>query len=140
MGIYGPIPNRSDQRVRRNIGDPIDKVTAIGKVKVPDLFIGDAHPLVKDVYESLKNSAQTQYYEESDWQYARLTLFFLNQQLWAGRPSAQMLATLSGMLSNLLMTEGDRRRVRIEIERQTRGPQATVTSISDIYRQRLEKP
>lgn len=137
MAVTGPIPHRSDQRVRRNLYEPVDKVTAIGKVKIPDLGISDCHPLVTAIYGSLKNSAQRKWMEPSDWEYARLTLFFLNQQLWAGRPSAQMLATLGTMLSNLLMTEGDRRRVRIEVDRVAPGKEATVTPISDVYRQRL---
>jgi len=134
----GPIPNRSDQRVRRNLPDvPIEKVTAIGRVEIPPLGIPDAHPLIVDLYESLKKSAQNKYYEPSDWQYARLTLHFVNKLVWSGKPSAQMLASVNSMLTSLLMTEGDRRRVRIEVERQQSGGDDTVVQIADLFRQRL---
>ena len=58
-GYTGPIPNRSDQRVRRNEPDtPIEKVTAIGPVPVPPLGIPDAHPFVTELYDAMKKSAQ----------------------------------------------------------------------------------
>lgn len=141
MGTRGPIPSRDDQRVRRNKPEvPTDTVTAIGAVPVPDLNLGDKlHPLVTDIYESLRNSAQAKYYEPSDWQYARLVMWELNTHLMNSRPSAVYLASINTMLSNLLMTEGDRRRVRIEIERQPTGPTATVTSIADVYKERLNQ-
>jgi len=101
------------------------------------LGIPDAHPLIVDLYESLKKSAQKKYYEPSDWQYARLTLHFVNKLVWSGKPSAQMLASVNSMLTSLLMTEGDRRRVRIEVERQQSGGDDTVVQVADLFRQRL---
>lgn len=140
MGQHGPIPNRSDQRVRRNTPDsPVDTITAIGPVSIPPLGIPDCHPLVSDLYESMKKSAQTRYYEESDWAYARVTLHFLNKLVWSSKPSSQMLASINSMLTSLLLTEGDRRRVRIEVERQLSGSDATVTPISELFRKRLEQ-
>lgn len=125
IGIPGPTPNRSDQRVRRNKPKvPIQKVTAIGVIPIPDLCITDdlgVHPLVNDLFQSLKDSAQSKYYEPSDWHYARLALHFVNRLLWSSRPSSEMLATVNSMLTSLLMTEGDRRRVRLEIERKPPG-------------------
>jgi hypothetical protein len=137
LGQTGPIPARSDQKVRRNKPDiEIEKVTAIGAVKIPELGIPRAHQLVVDIYDSLRISAQSRYYEPSDWQFARLTLHLVNKLLRAQRPSAQMVASINQMLSVLLMTEGDRRRVRMEIERNPEGG-ADVIQIADLYRQRL---
>lgn len=138
MGVHGPIPNRSDQRVRRNIGDPIDKVTTIGPVEIPDLDLGgEVHPMVTDLYESLKQSAQRKFYEPSDWQFARVTLHFLNGLLLSSRPSSQMLASVNTMLTSLLVSEGDRRRVRVEVERQATGDDGQVMQVADLFRQRL---
>lgn len=138
----GPIPLRSDERVRRNKdGTEIETVTAFGYVEKPELGIPNIHPLVRDAYESLKTSAQVRFYENSDWQYARITMYMLNEMLWQNRLSAQLLAAVNMMLSNLLMTEGDRRRLRIEIQRKENNPGTTgsVTSITDVYRERLNQ-
>src|SRR5690349_12382758 len=82
-GLSGPVPARSDQRVRRNEPEiPIDKIPAIGPVDVPELDLGGwVHPLVSDLYEAMKNSAQSKYFEPSDWAYARLTLYVVNDML-----------------------------------------------------------
>jgi len=140
VGFTGPIPKRSEERIRRNAADvEIDKVTAIGPVAIPPLGIPDAHPFVTEIYESMKKSAQKKYYEPTDWAYAKTTLHFLNKLLWSPKPSAQMLAAVNTMLTSLLLTEGDRRRVRIEVERKANQGDAAVVQISDIYRQRLEE-
>lgn len=137
MGDRGPVPARSDQKVRRNLPDtPIATITAIGPVEIPDLGIPNAHPMVRDLYESMKTSAQKVYYEPSDWQYARITLHFVNRLLKSTKPSAQMLASVNQMLTSLLLTEGDRRRVRIEVERQQ--AEGVVIDVADMFRQQLQ--
>ena len=133
----GPIPNRSDQRVRRNIGDPIEKVTAIGAVEIPELNLGEVHPLVTELYEAMTRSAQRKFFEPSDWAYTKVTLHFLNGLPNSSRPSSQMLASVNQMLSALLVSEGERRRVRIEVERGSTTETGDVLQISDLFKQRL---
>ncbi len=137
MGDRGPIPNRSDQRVRRNKPEegPIDKITAIGTVEVPVLGITNPHPIVKDLYESMKTSAQARFYEPSDWQYARLTFHFVNKLLRQQKPSAMLLSSVNQMLTSLLLTEGDRRRVRIEVERQQAD--GVVIDVAEMFRKQM---
>lgn len=138
MGTRGPIPNRSDQRVRRNKPEtPIEKVVSIGNVAIPPLDLPNPHPLVRDLYESLHLSGQSKFYEPSDWQYARIALHFADQLLKSSRPSAQLLVTVNQMLSSLLVSEGDRRRVRLEVERNQSGEDAQVLQVADLFRQRL---
>jgi hypothetical protein len=138
MGSPGPIPARSDQRVRRNKPDvPIDKVTVIGGVSVPDLGLLDPHPLVVDFYLSLADSAQCRYYEPSDWQMARFCFHFCDVLLKSGRPSSQLLAAVNSMLTDLLVTEGARRRVRLEVERASQATGGDVLQVADLFRQRL---
>jgi hypothetical protein len=116
----------------------IEKVTAIGIVEIPPLNIPDAHPFVTEIYESMKKSAQKKYYEPTDWAYAKTTLHFLNKLLWNPKPSAQMLASVNSMLTALLLTEGDRRRVRIEVERTAQPTKdAQVVSIADRFAEML---
>lgn len=138
MGVRGPVPNRSDQLVRRNKPEvPVEKLAVIGPVKVPPLDFVDPHPLVWDLYQSLRDSAQSKYYEPSDWQYARLCLHFADQLLKSSRPSAQLLVTVNQMLSSLLVSEGDRRRVRLEVERNQESGGGEVLQVADLFRQRL---
>lgn len=136
----GPVPNRSDQRVRRNKPEvPVTKVTAIGNVPIPELDLPEVtHPMVSDMYESLRHSAQARFYEPSDWQHARFTLYFVNELLWQSKPSAMLLSSVNQMMTALLMTEGDRRRVRLEVERtQTDTGGAKVMSVADRFKQQL---
>lgn len=138
----GPIPKRSDEKVRRNLPDvPVDKVTVIGVVPIPELDLGVfVHPLIADLYESLKTSGQAKYYEPSDWATARLAMYLANEMLTTtgGKPISSMKITaVNQMLSTLLMTEGDRRRVRLEVERNPSGGDNPVTPMSDLYRRRL---
>ena len=132
----GPVPKRSDERIRRNKVD-IEKVTAIGVVPVPELGLVDPHPMVSDMYRSLRQSAQSRYFEPSDWEFARFTMVFMDNLLKQGRPSSLMLQQVNAMLSSLLVTEGDRRRVRMEIERNKQG--GDVIDVAEMFRQRLAR-
>ncbi|EKF22992.1 hypothetical protein C731_2995 [Mycolicibacterium hassiacum DSM 44199] len=121
----------------------------IGPVEIPDLgdvsHLGETHPLIEEMYESIKKSAAVKYYEPTDWQFARLALYTLNQELIAaqhqGKPiGAMKLTAINQMLSALLLTEGDRRRVRLEIERAPADPTGgKVVDVTDVLKQRLAK-
>lgn len=143
MAATGPIPKRDDERVRRNTPEvPTTTVTAIGAVAIPELDLErlgctEVHPLVVDIYDGLKESAQRRFFEPSDWQHARLTMYVLNDMLVTDGIGAMKLQAINGMLSDLLVTEGDRRRVRMEIDRKPSTQTASVTSIADHYRQQL---
>lgn len=148
MGQRGPIPKRDDERIRRNIPEhPTVTVRAIGAVDIPELgdisFMGEIHPLVTDMYQSMKDSACVKFFEATDWAYARLALHTLNAELVSaqqqGRPIGAMKTTaINQMLSALLLTEGDRRRARLEIERsQTADGGGKVLDVTDMLKQRL---
>jgi len=132
----GPVPKRSDQRIRRNKPDvPIDKVTAIGPVEVPQLGLVDPHPIISQLWSGMVASAQARYFEPTDWAFARLTLHFADAQVKSGRPNGQVLATVHSMLSDLLVTEGSRRKVRVEVERE--AVKDNVVDIAQLFRERL---
>ena len=136
MGVRGPVPKRSDERVRRNKPDvAVEKVSAIGAVVVPELGFEDPHSLTVDLYRSLGESAQARYYEPSDYQVARAILHFLDLEFKKGRPSAQMVATVFSQLTDLLVSEGARRRVRLEVERESLG--GDVVDVADLFKARL---
>lgn len=147
-GTRGPIGKRDEERVRRNTPEnPTDTVQMIGTVAIPEMgdlsHDGRTHPLIIDMYESIKQSAAVKYYEPTDWQFARLTLYTLNQELIAaedhGKPvGAMKLTAINQMLSALLLTEGDRRRVRLEIERApVDNAGGKVLDVTDALKQRL---
>ena len=134
----GPVPKRSEERIRRNIDPiPIDKIQAYGYVSQPPLGIENAHPLVVDFYRSLGESAQNKYYEPSDWQYARIVCDYLNRELQFGKRSAQMLANIQAMMNDLLVTEASRRRVRMEVERLS-DHGGSVVDVAALFKQRAQ--
>lgn len=112
----GPVPKRSTQRRRRNKVD-IDTVRLDDVVEVPPLMLEDCPQIVTDFYDSLRRSGQARYYEPSDWQRARLMCWHLAYMLRANKPSSVMYTALQKDMEALLVSEGDRRRVRMEVER-----------------------
>jgi hypothetical protein len=141
-GTRGPVPKRSTERRRRNKDSSVEKVaiTGLGPVPVPDPD-PKWHPIAVDWYRSLAESGQSKFYEPSDWQYARILAEMLTRLMKQGQKVSSMLlsAVQSGM-ADLLTTEADRRRVRMEIERElddgAAGDQAGV-AVMDDYRKRL---
>lgn len=111
-----PTPKRASERRRAN-SPKADTVPMSGGVEVPELGLDHPHPLVVDLYESLKTSGQAQWYEPSDWVRARITCELLSRQLWAGRVSSTMYQAIQTDLASLMTCEGDRRRLRMEIDR-----------------------
>ena len=84
----------------------------------------------------MADSAQSEWYEPSDWEYARFTLHFADQLLKTNRPSAQMFQGITSALSDLLISEGARRRLRMEIERDQ--AKTDIIDISAMFRERIE--
>lgn len=115
--MRGPVPKRSDQRRRRNKPE-VEITTAPGAavVEVPPAD-PDWHPIAVRWYASLAQSGQSRFYEPSDWAVALYVAEGMSRSLLASRLSANLFAAVVSASSNLLVTEGDRRRLRIELER-----------------------
>lgn len=131
----GPVPNRSDQRRRRNKVDidraPVDTGAVYGP-EPPDWLQG----LALNWYESLRTSGQAIYYTDSDW--ASALIIAKAVERFESRPSAHMLTAILSGFGSLAATEGDRRRLRIELERtQGSGEGASDVSWIDDARARL---
>lgn len=134
MGERGPVPKRSDQRRRRNK----PKSTKPAKPKAakptkPPKPDKDWHPVAKRFFDSLAASGQSEFYEASDWAMAYVLAESMSRDLEeqvvavpekTGEPvyakvpmkGASLSAYLKGMAA-LLVSEGDRRRAEIELER-----------------------
>lgn len=152
-GAGGPVPKRSDQRRRRNKQPEPDRAPAREAV-VPEP--GEKwHPIAVSWFESLKVSGQSVFYEQSDWATAYLLAESISRDLKpqvvgvndeTGEPvlatipmkGASLAAYLKAM-SVLLVTEGDRRRAGVELERPTvdEPEQPATVSALDDYRRRL---
>lgn len=136
MGTRGPVPKRSEERIRRNKPEvEVTKVEAAGTVPQPDLGFADPHPMIVEFWESLAVSAQAQFYEPSDWAFAKFTLHFADTLLKSSRPSAQLLQGVNSALGDLLVSEGARRRVRMEVERNK--AKADVVDLAEMFKERL---
>lgn len=134
----GPVPKRSEDRIRRNKPEyEITKIEAEGTVDQPDLGFDDPHPITVELWESMAQSAQSEYYEPTDWAYAKFVLHHADQLLKNSRPSAQMFQGITSSFGDLLMSEGARRRVAMEIERNKAT--AKVIDISAEFRERMEQ-
>lgn len=138
-GSGGPVPKRSSQRRRRNRTKKPDRPKApAGKVKAPKAH-KNWHPTARAWYDSLAKSGQSEFYEPSDWQAAYVLAGELSAYLKNPRRSAMMFAQIWSGMSELLTTEGARRRVKIEVDREpagaTQDEKSEVASL-DAYRQR----
>jgi len=143
--MSGPVPNRSEDlaRPRERKGKDIVPVTKgeLRKVRIP---AADSkwHPIAKRLYNSLKVSGQADFYQQSDWalawsicedlsvykqpRYDRIT----GEEYF--KRSGQMLQTIYTAMERLLVTEGDRRRVRIELSApEPEAESAAVLAIAD---------
>ncbi|GAA0654840.1 hypothetical protein GCM10009548_21460 [Streptomyces malaysiensis subsp. malaysiensis] len=134
----GPVPKRSDQRRRRNKSDGPAVVKAQTGT-VPDMPPADEswHPIAARWYTSLGESGQSQFYEPSDWAMAVYLAEAMSRNLKSGRFSAQLLQTVLSGMTDLLTSEGARRRARIELERGTSeadAQEAARMTLMDSYR------
>jgi hypothetical protein len=136
--VPGPIPNREADlaRPRERQGGNIQPVTKgeLKPVTVPDAD-PSWHPIATRLYESLRSSGQAGFYQNSDWAFAMSVCDDLSHYKKSLKRSGQMLQTIYAALERLLVTEGDRRRVRIELhEPEDDSEPAAVLAIADYKR------
>lgn len=135
----GPIPNRSDQRRRVNKPTvPISKSPGAHTVSIPP---ADKrwHPIASRWYKSLIQSGQSAYYEPSDWAQALYIAEAMSRNLANARFSAQLFMAVLNGSTELMTTEGARRRLRLELQRGNvvdEDEDASVSALSE-YRKKL---
>jgi hypothetical protein len=150
----GPAPKRSEERVRRNEPEVVTQKINVAELIQREITIPAPeptwHPIARMIYDSLAESAQCVYYEPTDWAICYLMTDQLSQHLRpqviaydqenskivrAIRPmKGTDLAAFTKLWTNLLMTEVDRRRGGIEVERaiqlaDLQADDATVTRV-----------
>jgi len=136
----GPIPKRSDQRRRTNrppAGQELRTTVVDGEVRVPPAS-RTWHPIARDWYRSLKLSGQSRYYEPSDWAQARLVAEAMTRMLAEPEFKASSLQAVMAGMTELLTSEGARRRARLEIQRESeQQPERAALAIVAEYDRRL---
>lgn len=146
-GTRGPVPKRTDQRRRDPKGTWADgsgvtKARASRKVRRPPVH-RSWHPIAKRWYTSLSTSGQVVFYEPSDWAQAYFVAEAMSRLLQTSKLSAQMFAAVDSATVRLMTTEADRRRLRIELEREkdasttAAGEKAASVAVLDEYRDQL---
>jgi hypothetical protein len=153
VGTRGPIPKRVDERLGHETKAELAAVTkapAARKVPVPAAD-PEWHPVALRWYRSLKRSGQARFYEPSDWSAAYLVAESMSRDLgeqflgFRGTGEGTQVAhhgtvPLKGAnlgaylkaFAVLGVTEGDRRRMQIELQRQQPAEQdGTVVQLDD---------
>lgn len=146
----GPVPNRSEDlnRPRARKGGNQQEVTkGVARPTTIPNADPDWHPIAKMLWESLATSGQSDFYQNSDWAIAfsicddlsfyKKPLTDRNGEEYHKR-SGQMLQTIMSSLERLLVTEADRRRVRIELDEPVEEADSASVVAIEQYRQGLE--
>lgn len=140
----GPVPKRSSQRRRRNKEGGEVTTLAVSNPSVEQPPADPSWPaIVTEWYTSLAESAQAHYYEPSDWRHAVLVAEIMAQEFNAlyetGKPlRAMQLQVIFAEMTNLMTTEGARRRLRLEVERakaEDAKEEAAVVSMMEKYKE-----
>ena len=143
MGSRGPIPKRTGQGHRTTVARKAKTVQTVRvgggrevQIPAPD---PEWHPIATMIWEAAAESGEAVFYEPSDWAVLYSVCDDVSHYKSRKQRSGQMLASINTMLTSLLLTEGDRRRVQIELERQP-VEEATesegVTSMREFLRSR----
>lgn len=118
----GPVPYRSEELSRERDANRGDRPTltkgTMRPVKIPPPD-SEWHPTAKRLYQSLRESGQSDFFQNSDWAFAwslcEDVSVMKKQQVYSGKLHAESLKGIYSALSNLMFTEADRRRMRIEL-------------------------
>lgn len=119
----GPVPKRSDQRRNRVTSDEgLTKLEVANPTYDAPAPNPEWHWIAKDWYQSLIDSGQAHYYQPSDWATAVILAESLSHEFKrADDPetrkgiSPMMMQAFFSEAGNLLTTEGQRRRLRLEL-------------------------
>lgn len=150
----GPIPERTSDLVGNHSAERANVTTARSGSDQPVSQPPpnpDWHPLAKSWYASFGASGQKVWYEPSDWMQLTLAAEQLSRELsekvlsvtmhgekvyGTGPITASTLSAVNSIAVRLLATEGDRRRMRIEL---TRGHEPKVADEVEARRKRREE-
>lgn len=141
----GPLPKRSDERTRReSVSDdkpPMKKGMAHSYKHWPKPDSEWERP-VQQLFESLGKSGMNAFFEESDLAWARVVCDGLDE--WyktpSGRRSAMKLDIPLKHMAMLGFTEGERRKMRIELETPEIPEESVGSKARKMFEQQLSQP
>jgi len=113
-----------------------DKAPAALNVLAPDPD-PDWHPIARMYWDSFHESGQVRFWESSDWAAAFDAMDEITRYKESPRRSSQMRAAIDSILARLAVTDGDRRRLRIELTRgleESEGGSGAEVTLLDEYR------
>lgn len=160
VSTRGPVPKRSSERRRRNAVPGETRVVFEETVKVPPAPKG-LHPIARRLYNSLTESGQSEFFEPSDWEIARLAAEITSRMLgsdfdyvfrhWhncedkkckctmpVGDVNPKSIDAVWKLWQSLMVTETERRRARVEVERGVSEPEDGPTAL-DAYRKMVSQ-
>lgn len=111
-----PVPKRDAQR--RRTRDLAQNVVVEALVEQPEPP-KEWGPMATEWYRSLAQSGQSVFYEPSDWRTAIVAGWMLDE--WMTTRKAATITEFRYMCAQLLATEGDRRKGRLEVKRPQHG-------------------
>lgn len=141
MGERGPVNKRIDQkhghRSKEELAQ-VEQAPGAEEVEFPEVD-ADWHPIARRWFEALGKSGQSRFYEPSDWAEAQLVAEVMSRALLADKINGPLLTALMQGSTRLMATEGDRRRMRLELVRGNdvdADEEAAVSYLAE-YRDRL---
>lgn len=141
----GPVPKHSSERTRRNKTDEagleLKKGVAFGVPFIPEPN-PEWEPQTIAFYRSLADSGMSRFYELSDWGTAIVLCDALDEfyRRPAGNRSWQMIDIVLKHMASLGTTEGERRRMRIELEPEMAPEKSASEKARERWKKDLAKP
>lgn len=137
----GPIPMRESELARprsRGQGPEAPQVTR-GELRPtsPPEPNPEWHISARRLWDAALVSGQADFYQDTDWAMLHFLCGEMSDYARSSKKSSMMLASIMSGLTSLLLTEGDRRRARIELTApEPEKPTAAVLALAD-YRDQL---
>ena len=134
------IPHRTEDlaRPRERAGEKLSFTMTHGRllpttIPEPDT---DWHPIALRLWESALSSGQSDFYQDSDWALLYSLCEDLSHFKYQEKRSPTMAQVIYSALNSLMLAEGERRRVHVELTAPDEGDDASVAAIDD-YKKRL---
>lgn len=131
----GPMPKRSSERTRRNkeneAGLTLKKGVAQGIARWP-LPDTSWHSAVVRMYESFSQSGMAAFFEQTDVEMCWIACEGLQAWYDGGKRSANQFEFVMGQFAKLGATEGERRRMRIELDSEAEQQTAEEAEVASI--------
>ena len=143
MAGIGPAPKPASKRRRRTpprTYGAATPITAPAAPVQPGELGFDAHPLVASMWAALRESFESRFYSEADWERARWELWYADMVMRSDRPTTgQAWTQVQHGLSDLLVSPAAKRRCAIEMKAPGRDEDAdAAVSMTANYQRKLQ--